>query len=334
MKAPAFWYEPMGTTARLLRPLGDIYRQIGLWRRAFSKPYTARVPVLCVGNIVVGGSGKTPTALALARLLRQKDEKPAFVSRGYGGSEKGPLRVNPSVHTAAQVGDEPLLLAAEAPTFIARHRSEAVKAAEASGATVIIMDDGLQNPSLTPWASFLTIDGKTGLGNEAVLPAGPLREHLEDALPRVAAVIMIGKDERDLTFRMGKPVLQAWLRATIADDFPDQARFLAFAGIARPEKFFESCQKVGLKVEGERAFGDHHLYTDAEIAALFDEAARRGLKLLTTSKDAVRLPPDKRALVHVLPVRLVFEDADRLLRILKASMVGHKETDQSESTVA
>jgi tetraacyldisaccharide 4'-kinase len=235
MKAPDFWFEPPGTIANLLTPFGMLWKAGSAARRALASPYHAHKPVICVGNIVAGGAGKTPAAMAIAQLLRDNGKTPVFVTRGYGGKEAGPLRVDPLKHGVDDVGDEALLLARMAPTWIGRDRAAAIREAEPNGSH-IILDDGLQNPNIQPDISFLVIGGETGLGNGCLIPAGPLRETLEDALKRVTAVILVGAhDAQNITARVSCPVLRAELKPVLPPDFPRRDKFFAFAGIGRPQ---------------------------------------------------------------------------------------------------
>lgn len=306
MKAPAFWYQPVSWQAKMLQPFAKLFWAGGLVRSAMAKAYTSSVPVICVGNIVAGGAGKTPTCLALAAILKEQNAKPVFVTRGYGGSECGPLRVDPTHHTASQVGDEALLLARIAPTWIGRNRAAAIKAAQAD-ATHIIMDDGLQNPSVKPARSFLVIDGAIGIGNAQIIPAGPLRENLDSALKRVDAVILIGDDTHHIARQIYKPIIHAHIRTDLSADFPNVATFLAFAGIGRPEKFYQTCHEAGLNLIGTQDFPDHHPFTELELLNLEAKTLKRHAELLTTEKDWVRLPPVWQTKVRTLPVKLVFD---------------------------
>jgi len=318
MKAPAFWYGTAGIKAALLAPFGQLYRAAGAIRRVCATPYQAPIPVICVGNVVAGGAGKTPTALALAHMLQRQGARPAFVTRGYGGTERGPLRVDPARHTARDVGDEAMILANAAVCWIGGDRAATLRAAVASSlATHIIMDDGLQNPTVAPTLSLLVIDGASGIGNGHVMPAGPLREPLEDALRRVAAVVMIGQETPEIAKRLTKPLLRARLAPQLPEDFSREKPCLAFAGIGRPEKFFASCREAGLTLAVTHSFPDHHPYSDSELQTLCDEAARHGLRLMTTAKDWVRMPEPFRARITVLPVALVFEDEAAVVRILR-----------------
>ncbi len=315
MKAPEFWYDSPDFRARLLAPLGQIYRGVGRLRRAMAKPYKANIPVICVGNVVAGGAGKTPTALAIAEMLKRQGAKPAFVSRGYGGSKHGPLRVDPERHTAHEVGDEALLLARVAPCWIGRDRAAAVRAAEKS-TTHIILDDGLQNPAIVPSLSLLVIDGETGIGNGKLIPAGPLRETLDDALPRVDVVVLIGDDLHNLAVTLSKPVIRAELQARLPDNFPKDLTYFPFSGIGHPDKFFATCRLAGLEVNGSRSFPDHHMFTERDLKTLADHAGKRKLQMITTAKDAVRLPMSFRTKVSVLPVELVIKDEEALKKLL------------------
>ncbi|MGE3623328.1 MAG: tetraacyldisaccharide 4'-kinase [Bdellovibrionales bacterium] len=315
MKAPSFWYRSYGLTAFALEPFSLLWRAGGLARKILSSPYDGQKPSICIGNISVGGTGKTPAALAVARVLQQAGARPVFVSRGYGGRERGPLRVDPSRHTAENVGDESLLLARTAPVWIGRDRVAAIKQAEAEGSH-ILLDDGLQNPNIRPDVSLIVVDGETGFGNGSLLPAGPLREKPEEVLSRIAGVILIGADRQGIAKQVACPVLRASLEPRVPDDLPSEKKFFAFAGIGRPEKFFASCREAGLELAGTASFADHHRFTHAEIEDLQRKAGRLKARLVTTEKDHVRLPDDMRASVSVLPVALIFEDAALLERLI------------------
>jgi tetraacyldisaccharide 4'-kinase len=315
MKSPAFWYEPPGTAANLLAPFGFVWRAGSGVRRLAAKPYRAQKTVICVGNIVAGGAGKTPTAMAIASFLQQTGKSPVFATRGYGGSEHGPTRVDPARHSAHDVGDEALLLARLAPTWIARDRTAAIRMAERTGSHVIL-DDGLQNPNIEPDISFLVIDGESGFGNERIIPAGPLREPVEDALKRVAAVILVGTDAHNIVARVTCPVIRAALHPALPPDFPVLQKFFAFAGIGRPMKFYATCREAGLNLTGAEDFPDHHQYITADIKRLREQARKSEARLLTTEKDWIRLPKDFRPEVTALPVEMVFSDISVVNRLL------------------
>lgn len=315
MRAPAFWRGPeRRLAAQLLSPVGLIYGAVAAQRlRREGARVSARV--ICVGNFVAGGAGKTPAALTIARLLRDMGERPAFLSRGYGGARSSatPLRVDAARHSAAEVGDEPLLLAREAPAFICADRAAGARAAAASGASVIVMDDGLQNPALAKDVALALVDGATGLGNGLCLPAGPLRAPMTAQWRHAQAVVIVGAGapgERvaEEAARRGKPVL----RAQIAPEQDACAalrgrRVLAFAGIGRPEKFFDTLDACGAELAGGIGFSDHHAYSARDLSELRARAAQLGAALATTEKDAARLGPDARDMI-VLPVRMTFDD--------------------------
>jgi len=294
VREPAFWYRPPSLTSRLLTPLGAVYGVIaGL--RMQSRGFDAGIPVLCVGNYHTGGAGKTPTVLALTKLLRELGETPVVLSRGYGGKWQGPVKVDPTRHIAANVGDEPLMLALTVPVVIARNRVDGVALARSQGASVILMDDGFQNPAIAKDASLIVIDSDRGLGNTGVFPAGPLRAPLKLQLACTDALVVIGKGNAaaavaaDLAAR-GKPVLSAHLRPDAASlDAVSGKRVLAFAGIGDPGRFFRTLRGAGIDVVREQAFADHHPFAPAEIEALVAEARGDGLTLVTTEKDLARL---------------------------------------------
>ncbi len=319
--APGFWYDRRARLLpALLSPAAALYTAAGTLRRSMVTPQRAAVPVICVGNLVAGGAGKTPTCLALADLLRRSGTRPAFLSRGHGGRLRGPIQVDPARHTARDVGDEPLLLAAAAPTWVARDRRAGANRAAELGATIIVMDDGYQNPTITKDYSLLVIDGPAGFGNGHVHPAGPLREPMVSGLARADAVVIIGPDEHDLRGKLpgGLPIFSAHLAPRADSTISRHQRVLAFAGIGRPQKFFESLAVLGCTLVGRQAFPDHHNFTPDEIMRLCDQAAAQQAVPVTTEKDAVRLPPEARAMVQVLPVTLVWDNAETVRQSLSA----------------
>lgn len=317
MKAPDFWNRPIGLLATMLMPLGSAYAAATSRRLATGHPYRPKVPVICVGNVMAGGAGKTPTAISIARLLEDLGHKPAFVSRGHGGRLKGPVKVDPATHSAKDVGDEPLLLARQAPVWIARNRAAAAKEAEKES-TVLILDDGLQNPSVAKDISILVIDGETGIGNGLCMPAGPLREPLATALLRAQALIIIGpQDKQNLAAQVSCPVFRADFLPTNLDKIPRDKPFLAFAGIGRPEKFYATCRKAGLNLASVRDFPDHHAFSARDLESLRSEANRLNARLLTTEKDHARLPIEFAKHTHTLSVTLNIRGQDNLLALLK-----------------
>ena len=312
MRAPAFWaVERGGIAAAALTPLSCLYRLGARGHAALARPAKAGLPVICVGNFTVGGAGKTPTVLALAALLAEEGIDPHILTRGYGGRERGPLRVDPARHDARAVGDEALLLARVAPTWLSRDRAAGAAAAHSAGAPLLLMDDGMQTPGLVKDLCLAVIDGGAGFGNGRLLPAGPLREPLPSGLRRAHALVLVGTDRHSALAALGQhdlPVIEA-------DLVPgDEARALqerpvvAFAGIGRPEKFFETLEDAGCTVIARYAFADHHRYKPGEIAAIVAYAKERDALPVTTEKDHVRLPQDARALVRTLPVTLAWRD--------------------------
>lgn len=317
MREPEFWRRDGNPwPARALLPASGIYAMATVLRRWRHRPYRPPVPVVVAGGLTLGGSGKTPLALALAERLAAR--KPHFVTRGYGGRSKGPLQVDPSRHSAAEVGDEPLLLAHRAPTWVARNRAAGARAAVEAGAGLIILDDGFQNPFLAKDLALLSIDGEGGLGNGHVFPGGPLREPLAFALRRAAAVVRIGDDlvgvERLVRGR--RPIIAARLVPTPEAVGIAGQRVFAFTGIGRPEKFFASLRATGAELVTSRAFPDHHPYTATEAANLLSEAAQLKALPVTTAKDQVRLPRAVQGHVTVFAIRLVFSQSPELEELL------------------
>jgi tetraacyldisaccharide 4'-kinase len=312
MRPPAFWQRD-GVLPRLLAPLASITAAVTA-RRMARPGWRAPVPVICCGNATVGGAGKTTLALDLGARFSARGVAVAFLTRGYGGRVSGTRQVA-RADSAALVGDEALLLADIAPTFVGPDRKAAAAAAIAAGARLLIMDDGLQNPSLAKSFSFLVVDGISGFGNGRVLPAGPLREPVGAAAARCRAAVLIGQDRSGASASLppDMTVLRADLHATA--DLSGQ-RVLAFAGIGRPEKFFDSLRAAGAELAACRRFPDHHAFRDQEIQVLLDEAARLGVSAVTTPKDAVRLEAGVRDKVGVVGVRLVWRDEAALGRLL------------------
>jgi len=301
MRAPDFWRQ-RGLAAWLLAPLGALYGATVAFKARHARANDPGIPVVCVGNLTAGGSGKTPVAMAVAELLRAKGHRPYFLTRGYGGSERGPALASRG-HSAAQMGDEALLLARTAPTIVARNRAAGARLAREKGATVIVMDDGHQNFSLRKNLSLVVVDGETGFGNGFQIPAGPLREPVAQGLSRADAVVLVGDGSPDLLGFRG-PVLRAHLKPDGAP-FADKSVF-AFAGIGRPEKFVASLEAGGAAVTGSCFFADHHPYHEDEILQL--KAVAGDAMLVTTEKDFVRLTTSQREGIRVLKVAAVFDD--------------------------
>ena len=294
MREPAFWYRPRSPKSHLLSPLGALYGAVAA-RRMARKGFDAGIPVLCVGNYHVGGAGKTPTVLALTKLLRELGETPVVLSRGYGGRLHGPVMVDRERHTAADIGDEPLMMVRDVPVAVARDRLDGVALAKSQGATVILMDDGFQNPSIAKDASLIVIDANRGLGNARVFPAGPLRAPLPLQVDRTDALIVVGEGSAAqaaaaAVAARGRPVMSAHLKAGEASLASLRGkRVLAFAGIGDPERFFRTLRACGIEVARERPFADHHPFSKSEIEGLIADANRDALTLVTTEKDLARI---------------------------------------------
>ncbi len=301
MRAPGFWYAPSGIWARLLSPLGAVTAAVTR-ARVRQRGVRVGVPVICVGNLTAGGAGKTPTVIAVAGRLAARGIAVHVVSRGHGGRLRGPVRVDPRRHRASEVGDEPLLLAGFAPTWVARDRAAGARAAVAAGAGAILLDDGFQNPALVKDLSIVVVDGGVGFGNGFCIPAGPLREPVAAGLARADLVLVIGEGDVDLP--VPRPVLRGTLVARdIGIDWRGQ-RVVAFAGIGRPEKFFATLRDLGATLIGAHSFPDHAPYPPVILRRMAAEAVAAGALLVTTDKDAVRLPAFFRGQAIPLPVTL------------------------------
>jgi tetraacyldisaccharide 4'-kinase len=317
VRAPDFWRRRT-VTPFLLLPAAAVFDLVTRLRWALVKPWRAPVPVVCIGNLVAGGAGKTPLALSVGAWFLARGRKVHFLSRGYGGRLRGPVRVDTAVHDYREVGDEPLLLARLAPTWVARDRKAGAAAAAEAGAQIIVMDDGFQNPSLVKDLSILAVDGGAGFGNRLVLPAGPLREPLARGFSRADAVVVIGKDTSDVGEHL--PAALPRLEARLVPG-PEGERFagaalVAFAGIGRPEKVFETLRGLGTELIEAVPFPDHHAYSPDDIMWLVEMAATLGNKPVTTLKDFVRLPEEAKAMVDTLSVTLDFADEAALDRLL------------------
>ena len=331
---PRWWYVREGAPApllrALLRPASWIWAAVTARRMARATPVDPGVPVICIGNLTVGGAGKTPVVREVLSRMRARGVKAHGLARGYGGRESGPLQVDPALHAAADVGDEPLMLAADGPFWIARDRAAGALAATAAGAEAIVMDDGHQNPSLKKTLSLVVVDGETRhgewpFGDGAVFPSGPMREPLAVGLKRASAVVLLlpsDLDEPDLELLAaleGRPVLIARLTPAAP---PPPGPQLGFAGVGKPWKVERSLKAAGCQLVDFASFPDHAGYSEDTLKFLEDRAALFGAGLVTTEKDWARLTPAWRAKVKAWPVRAVFEDPDALDRLLRSASKG------------
>ena len=324
MQAPKFWYRSRSWQAVLLSPLGALYAWANVRRQKNARPTRVDIPVICIGNLNVGGTGKTPTTIAIAQMLISRDIAVQIVSRGYGGSLQAVTQVDPRVHTADETGDEPLLTAAFAPTWVANERVAGARAAQNAGADVILLDDGFQDPSLTKDLAIVVVDAARGFGNGRCLPAGPLREPVHVGLKRADAVISIGEPEAQSQFwersadQVGRIAHLTASLKPIEMGMPwAEGRYLAFAGIGDPEKFFATLRGLGAPLVRTVALDDHQKLARPMIQRLMKEAQSMNAQLVTTEKDAARLPADLRSGILSLPVRLEFDDANTLKTLLE-----------------
>jgi tetraacyldisaccharide 4'-kinase len=323
MRAPRFWYgggPGAHALSALLSPVGRLYGYSVEWRARTARPWRAAIPVICIGNLTAGGSGKTPVAIAIARMLRGAGQRPVLLTRGYGGKSKGPITVDLACHNAGDVGDEALLLAAHAPVVVARNRAKGAQLAQALGATAIVMDDGLQNFDLAKDLSLVVVDAQSGFGNGALIPAGPLRECVHQGLGRADALILMGEGNTPI------PSFPRMLRAGLVPTAPEAVRgreAIAFAGIGRPEKFFTMLTTIGAAVIGTQAFADHHRYSAMELSALRSAAERAHALLVTTEKDYLRIAPDQRHGILSVPVHAAFE-SDAITGLLDRVLISRQ----------
>ena len=325
MKAPAFWARPPGLLSELLLPVGAGWDVAGRLREALFRPYSPPVPVVCVGNLVAGGAGKTPVALTLATHLVSCGVAVHIVTRGYGGRLGGPVRVDAARHDASAVGDEALSLAVRAPCWVARDRAHGVRAAAGAGAQLVVLDDGFQNPGIAKTLSLVVVDAAYGFGNGRVIPAGPLRESLARGLARADAIVFLGGETK--RYGLGfpgddgaLPILHAELRPVGGERLAGR-RLLAFAGIGRPEKFFATLQALGAELVGTRPYPDHYPFGAGELDQLLRAAERAQACLITTAKDIVRVPATMRSAIEVLEVETCWADPGALAELLRPVIV-------------
>ncbi len=321
LKTPKFWYAPKGLKSLALTPLSWFYQLGGVIYQKLNnvKTYKATIPVICVGNAVAGGSGKTPTAIALLKTIKENElaQKPVFLLRGYGGTFNQATIVDTNKHSAEEVGDEAMMLVQHTATIVSPNRADGAKLAEENGADLILMDDGLQNKSLHKDVSFLVVDGISKFGNNKLIPAGPLREPIRKIMQRIDAVIYIGGP-----LHSDKPVFQVTLAPTSKLD--TSKNYIAFAGIGRPEKFKVTLEGLGANIIEWHSFADHHAYTAQEIEALKQFAKEKNAQLITTEKDYSRLNIEMRDNIATLPIAISFNEEDALNEFLEHNLQGEK----------
>ena len=321
IQAPSFWYDSPGILSKVLSPLATCYAWGSKIFHVLSDPYKANIPVICIGNFTVGGTGKTPMVIAIGQYLEKKGYKVHVISRGYKGNFTGPIRVDPLLHNAKDVGDEPLLIAKYLPTWIAKDRAEGALAAQAAHADIIVLDDGLQNTSLYQDLSFAVVDSKRLIGNGYVLPAGPLREPISKGLNRAHAIIMMGDTPYDSTIFESYPILNIHITPCPKQDIDlKTTAWLAFAGIGFPDKFFKLLQDKGAKIKKSVSFPDHYRYRKKDLATLFAEADKAKAKLITTEKDWVRLPDEWQDKVTPYKIKAAFDDTQHLEKVLNETV--------------
>ena len=299
-------------------PFGWIYFQLSLWRHKIARSVDIGVPVICVGNIVAGGAGKTPTVMYLGKLL-SKRLKVAFLTRGYGGAFSGPIKVNPHKHTFQDVGDEALLLSKIAPTWVSKNRLDGGLAAKLDGAQIILMDDGFQNPTIGKTFSILVFDGPYGLGNNQLIPSGPLRETLGRGMSRADAVVIIGEDLHDLQSKIPEniPLFSVTTSPIISKKLKVAKSVIGFAGIGRPRKFLETLKTLNVDIQDFVPFPDHHKFRNSEIEDLIRRASETGAQLVTTTKDFVRLPPNTKNSIIAMDIELNWANQNQIKALLE-----------------
>lgn len=309
LNIPQFWHasdkktSPIKST--LLFPISQLYQLATLLNRTITAQKKSPIPVICIGNLTMGGAGKTPTARSVLELVKEhgKFQTPCFLMRGYGGAEKGPIEVNANIHTSYNVGDEALMQSQYAPTIISKNRYEGALLAQKLGYDLIIMDDGFQNPKLQKDLSLIVIDGGFGFGNERVFPCGPLREPIKNGLKRAQGAIVINKQKTTDLSVLGKFKQFQGSIELLNKGGPDEGRkVIAFAGIARPEKFFETLETNGYSIHAHYAFPDHHVFKRGDLEKIVSHAEQAGVSVITTEKDWIRLSDAWRQKISYLKI--------------------------------
>ncbi len=332
MRAPDFW-KNRGLVSTLLLPASLFHVIGGYLRQALAKPIKVTVPVICIGNLSAGGSGKTPIARSIAETLMTKGFSPHIISRGYGGTKQGPLQVNPDIHKPTEVGDEPLMLSSTLPTWVSRDRVKGAKAAIEQGADIILLDDGFQNPKLFKDLSLIVVDNNLGFGNGRVIPAGPLRENIRSGIARADALVLMNSNNTPSNpeiLSLGDiPTLHAHVEPVTEpkpelEDNPvgfqkalNRKSIFAFAAIGYPQKFYTTLQQQGAVLKDTRDFPDHHQYSRSDLTDIIKSAEALGVDhIYTTEKDYAKIPVDLRNNIHCLPIRAVWDNPNALMKLL------------------
>ena len=313
MKAPQFWYEPNTWKAKFLYPLGYFYNLLTLLRGKLAKPQSYSCLTICIGNLNVGGTGKTPTTIALAQHFLKKGLQVHVVSRGYKGKFQGTFLVDPQKHKSDEVGDEPLLMSEFTSVWVSNKRKNGIAAAENAGAQIVLLDDGFQDPSFHKDFSLIVVDGEKGFGNKKCMPAGPLRENIVQGFKRADALVIVGQRIYKFdTFPTHLKIIHSTLKPIETGMNWKEGKYLAFAGIADPSKFFKTLRSLGANLIDCVALSDHQNLDGQVLKRLERKANSAHAQLVTTEKDAVRLSDTYRKKVLSLPVRIEFDDKNEL----------------------
>ncbi len=327
MRAPDFW-KARGFISTLLLPASLLYAFAGHLRRIFTKPVKVSAPVICIGNLSAGGTGKTPITLSIGKMLSEAGHTPHIITRGYGGNQRGPLQVRPDHHQATEVGDEPLMLAQSLPTWVSRDRAQGAKAAINAGADILLLDDGFQNPTLIKDLSLIVVDGTLGFANGRIIPAGPLRESVQVGIKRADAIILMGNPSDNIcpelsTFLEGITVLPAHVEPKVLNEqiSVTNKSIFAFAAIGYPQKFYTTLEQFGAKLVGTRDFPDHHAYSRSDLLDVIKSATAAGAELIyTTEKDYTKIPDDLRDKINSLPIQAVWDNPNTLMKLINKTL--------------
>lgn len=323
MKAPSFWFDKKSFWSIFLKPLGEIYHFLSWISKIFSKTQKVTIPVICIGNLTLGGAGKTPTSIKIAELLIANGYRVSFLSRGYKGKIKKPTKVNLKKHTYTETGDEPLLLAKTAPTWISKNRKKgALEIVKENKTDIIILDDGFQNTSIYKDLSIIVVDGPVGFGNECIFPAGPLRQSLSSGINKADIFLIIGNDTKLVQDRFfkDKNTFLGKIETSLPKYFSSDKKYIAFAGIGRPKKFFDSLKTHKINTIKEISFPDHYSYKKRDIEQLINISKQTGTSFITTTKDHVKLPSFFKKQIEVVSMAITIDNEKALIKYLKEKL--------------